>query len=417
MEMTRRSRLLVSAGVVAAVMVLATRVGDAHKPITSKYTYNDDVFPILRDKCSRCHVDGGVAPMSLTTYEEAFPWAESIRAELIASHMPPWNAEDGFGAFKHSMLLAPKELDIVLTWATGGNPRGRLDQQLPRIVLKNDWAIGLPDVKLVLPEFEIAADKMDDTHEFTIASGVKEARWVRAVDLLPGTPSVVRSAIIAVKGAADSAFGPEQVLGRWLPGQEPESIDHDGAAFRLPANAELTVRVHYKKNWQFEGKPLNDMSAIGLYFAPEKPTQELLVVPVTAPASATPADQRLTFSQTIDQDVQALAVSPVQVPPNITLQAEAILPDGTRTPIIRLITRADWARRYWFEKPIAMPRGTKIEVVANLEDPDLLSAAFSVSGSAKPAPAPLPMRLSLNVVPTSSNSRGAPPPRADALAP
>ena len=100
--------------------------------------------------------------------------------------------------------------------------------------------------------------------------------------------------------------------------------------------------------------------------------------------------------------MQALAVSPVQVPPNITLQAEAILPNGTRTPIIRLITRADWARRYWFEKPIAMPRGTKIEVVANLEDPDLLSAAFSVSGSGKPAPAPLPIRLSLNVVPAQA---------------
>ena len=400
--MSRRSRLLVNACMVAATMALATRVGDAHKPITSKYTYNDDVFPILRDKCSRCHVDGGVAPMSLMTYEEAFPWAESIRAELIASHMPPWNADDGYGAFKHSMLLTAKELDVVLTWATGGNPRGQLDQQVPRVVLKNDWAIGLPDVKLVLPEFEIAADKMDDTHEFTIASGVKEARWVRAVDLLPGTPSVVRSAIIAVKGAPDSAFGPEHVLGRWLPGQETESIDHDGAAFRLPANAELTVRVHYKKNWQFEGKPMKDMSAIGLYFAPEKTTQELLVVPVAAPANATPADQRLTFSQTIDQDVQALAVSPVQVPPNITLQAEAILPNGTRTPIIRLITRADWARRYWFEKPIAMPRGTRIEVVANLEDPDLLSAAFSVSGSGRPAPAPLPIRLSLNVIPAQA---------------
>jgi hypothetical protein len=147
---------------------------------------------------------------------------------------------------------------------------------------------------------------------------------------------------------------------------------------------------------------MKDMSTIGLYFAPEKRTQELLVVPVAAPANAAPAGQKLTFTQTIDQDVQALAISPVQVPPNITLQAEAILPNGTRAPIIRLTTRADWARRYWFETPIAMPRGTKIEVVANLEDPDLLSAAFSVSGSAKPAPPPLPMRLSLNVIPSQS---------------
>jgi hypothetical protein len=96
--------------------------------------------------------------------------------------------------------------------------------------------------------------------------------------------------------------------------------------------------------------------------------------------------------------VTALALSPDQVAPNITLQAQAILPDGSRTPLIRLNTRADWDRRYWFEKPIAMPRGTKIEVVANLQDPDLLSAAYGGAIAPKPAAPPLPMRLSLNVV-------------------
>jgi hypothetical protein len=117
------------------------------------------VFPILRDKCARCHVAGGVAPMSLMTYDEAFPWAESIRAELVANHMPPWNAEEGFGAFKAAHTLSPRELDIILTWATGGNPRGQLDQKLPPIALKNDWTMGAPDLALPLPS------------EFTVAGG------------------------------------------------------------------------------------------------------------------------------------------------------------------------------------------------------------------------------------------------------
>jgi hypothetical protein len=64
----------------------------------------------------------------------------------------------------------------------------------------------------------------------------------------------------------------------------------------------------------------------------------------------------VTFTQTIEQDVQALALSPDQVPPNITLQVEAIRPDGSRTPMIRLNTRADWNRRYWFERPVALPQ-------------------------------------------------------------
>jgi hypothetical protein len=402
MIMGARARLLLTAAIAGATIVGGVRTGDAHKAVTSKYTYNDDVFPIVRDKCGRCHVDGGIAPMSLMTYEEAFPWAESIRAELIASHMPPWHALDGFGEFKHANLLTAHELDVILTWATGGNPRGRLDQTLPKVTLKNDWTIGPPDVKLVLPEFTLAADAMEDTHEFSVATGLKESRWIRVADLLPGTPAIVRSAVIALKGAADTGVGPERVLARWLPGQDPEPLDRDGAAFKLPANAELTVRVHYKKTWQFEGKALKDMTTVGLYFAPATATQELLVVPVAAPASAAPADQKLTFSQTIDQDLTALAVTADEAPPNITLQAQAVLPTGQRMPLIRLLTRADWARRYWFEKPIALARGTRIEVVATLEDPDLLSAAYGGASAPKAPIQPLPMRLSLNVVPAQS---------------
>lgn len=405
MGMTHRLRTPIACAAAAAVAIaFGTHRARAHKPITSKYTYNDDVFPIVRDKCARCHVDGGVAPMSLTTYEEAFPWAESIRAELIASHMPPWNAQDGFGEFKHATLLTAKELDVVLTWATGGNPRGRLDQQLPKVMLRNDWTLGAPDAKVALPEFSLAAEKSDETQEFTVATGAGAPRLLRAVDLLPGTPAIVRSAVISLKGAADAAYGPEQVLARWVPGLDPEPVDKEGAAFTLPANAELTVRVHYKKTWQFEGKAMKDASTIGLYFAPENTARPLLVVPIAAPAGASPSNQKITFTQTIDQDVTALAVTPDQVAPNITVQAQAVLPGGQRTPIIRLNTRADWTRRYWFEKPIALPRGTKIEVVADLEDPDILSAAYGGALAPKPSTPPLPMRLSLNVV----RAQGAP---------
>src|SRR5918912_2945845 len=101
---------LAAAGLALAAVAFVGQRGEAHKPITSKYTYNDDVFPIVKERCSRCHVEHGVAPMSLMTYKDAFPWAESIRAELVAGHMPPWNAEDGYGALKHARTISAKEL-------------------------------------------------------------------------------------------------------------------------------------------------------------------------------------------------------------------------------------------------------------------------------------------------------------------
>jgi hypothetical protein len=402
-----RAKGLAAVAAIVAAMVIASQRSEAHKAITSKYTFNDDVFPIFRDRCSRCHVDQGVAPMSLTTYEKAFPWAESIRAELIAGHMPPWNADEGFGELKHARTLTAKELDVVLTWATGGNPQGNLDQKLPPVELKNDWSIGAPDLALKLPsEFTVAADAMEATEDFTVPTGLKEARWVRAIDLLPGTPSIVRSAVIYVHGArgftrASESLSPDQVLALWLPGHDSEPLD-GRTAFKLPAGADLGVRVHYKKTWQFEGKPMSDRSTIGVYFAPEKEAQELLALPIASPPPATSpggTNQTFVFTHTVDEEVEALAIRPDEVPPNITLQMTATLPDGSRAPMIRLNTRPDWSRRYWFEKPIALPRGSRIEVVANLENPDILSEAFGAIGAATPKP-PIttPLKVAINVI-------------------
>ena len=402
----KAARVVVVFGLVGLAFMAAVQQSEAHKAITSKYTFNDDVFPILRDRCSSCHVPGGVAPMSLMTYDDAFPWAESIRAELVAAHMPPWNADEGYGEFKRVHALSPKELDVILTWATGGNPRGALDQKLPAVELKNEWKLGAPDLALKMPaEFTIATDKMEDWQEFTLATGTTEARWIRAVDLLPGNPAFVRSATIVVKSAGPStgtAPAPEHVLALWLPGQD--AAQSDGVAFRLPAGAQLGLRIHYKKTWQFEGKPLTDRSTVGVYFAPAA-SQELLAMPLSftsdsAASASAGAARTLKFSHTIAEDLQAVALSPDQVPGNITLQVEAVKPDGSKVPMIRLNTRADWDRRYWFEKPLALPRGTRVEVTANLDDPDVLSAAFTATPGAPPATARASsMRITLNVIP------------------
>src|SRR5262245_65015962 len=90
---------------VAVAVVLAVsgnRETEAHKPVTSPYTYNSDIFPILRDNCGRCDVEGGPAPMGLLAWNEgpnsATPWAERIRSlifgEAMASCFVDWCGPD-----------------------------------------------------------------------------------------------------------------------------------------------------------------------------------------------------------------------------------------------------------------------------------------------------------------------------------
>jgi hypothetical protein len=374
--------------------------GEAHKPITSKYTYNDDVFPILKERCSRCHVQGGVAPMSLMTYEEAFPWGESIRAELVAAHMPPAAADEGFGDIKrgHVVSLTPKEVDVLLTWASGGNPRGALEQKLPPVTLRNEWSLGTPDLALSLPaEVTIAADAMEETREITIATGTKEPRWVRAVDLLPGNPAIVRSAVIVLKDA------PDRVLARWVPGQDLVPLDGN-AAFRLPAGAALVARIRYKKTWSYEGKTMTDRSTVGIYFARNSDAREITALALAAQALPAEKGQRFSFSRTIEQDVQAYAIDPAQVPDDVSLQMEAVTPDGRRTPLLRFVTRADWTRRYWLNAPLPLPRGTRIEVSGVMEDAELTSAAFGGPSGTQKSGTPTTLKLALDVVSAAAKS-------------
>ena len=94
----------------------------------------------------------GVAPMSLMTYTDAFPWAEAVRAEMIAGHMPPWHAQEGAVRFKNAPTITAAEIDKILVWVSGGNPQGN-PQNVPRTVaLRRDWPAGKPDLVLQLPE-------------------------------------------------------------------------------------------------------------------------------------------------------------------------------------------------------------------------------------------------------------------------
>lgn len=330
---------------VAVTLLLVSARDEAHKLVTSKYTYTDDVYPLVSQRCAACHVPGGIAPMSLLTYTDAMPWAESMRAELVTGHMPPWHADTGYSDFKDPHRLSPRELDVLLTWATGGTPQGPI-KQLPAPVLKNAWRIGRPDLALPMPsEFTVAADKMEETREFVIQASNDRDRFVRAVDLLPGNPAVVRDAVIFTK-AADGA---ENVLAMWIPGFAPVPAAN-GIGFRWPAGSSLVTRIHYRKTWKYEGKPLTDRSTVGLYLLKTPPAREVRALALNVPSVA------------LDDDLQALAFRTDGAPNDLGLRVEAVRPDGSRAPLVSVQTRASWDQRYWFERPVTLPRGTRINV-------------------------------------------------------
>lgn len=400
----RLRTMLWGGGVLVGVFIVAAGRGLAHKPVTSKHTYNEHVFPIFRDRCASCHVAGGIAPMSLTTYDDAYPWAESIHTELLAGHMPPWSAQEGYGHFKKMRSLSAAEFDAIIDWATGGNPKGDLSVKLPAVELKNEWPLGKPDVELPMPApFDLAANKMDDTTEVTIPSGTTSDRWLRAVDLLPGTPSIVRSAVIYTKASSNA---PEEVLALWNPGGDTVEAPR-GTAFRLPAGAAIGLRIRYKKTYEYEGKAMTDRSTVGLYFAngPAEAVRSLALTPAAITASGAAPSPSTTA---IDDDVEVVAIRDEIPTEALDVRVQATRPDGSHVPLIHLITRPTWHRRYWLEQPLVLPRGSRVEISAAAKaiDDGLLGGALPPAGggSTEAVPAGATATVSLDVV----SPRGGP---------
>jgi hypothetical protein len=391
----RAARAGIAMTAMAACLALSSITGDAHKPITSPYTFNEDVFPIVRERCGACHVAGGVGPMSLMTHAEAVPWGESLRAELMAGHMPPWLVESPAGRFRNVQGLTGRELNVLLTWASGGTPIGDPAKSPEALPLKRDWPLGAPDLVLPLPdEVVIPAEVQEREVEFTVPTGGATARWLRAVDLLPGTASIVRGATIAVKTAATpgAASRAEALVSLWLPGDHPVPLDGN-TAFALPAGAELVVRVRYRKTWEYENRAMSDRSSIGLYFAPD-PATALNALQLAAPVTPDPAASS-TFTNFVAEPLRAVAIYADPSVTDTAIKVTAIRPDKSREELIAFRPQAGWARRYWFREPIALPRGTRIEVQSRADAALLPPSAMRPPRAGDAAP----VRLTLNVVP------------------
>lgn len=399
--MRPRLRPVVAATALGALLVLPSAPGEAHKPITSPYTFNEDVFPIVRDRCAACHAKGGVAPMSLLTHAEAVPWGESMRVELMAGHMPPFRVDSAPGRFRNVQTLTARELNVLLTWASGGTPPGDPDKAPPPAVRDQLWPLGPPDLALPLPtEVTLKVDEQERVEEFIVDPALKTARWLRAVDVLPGTAAIVRSASVSVSTAGQSPAGsvgsaPERLLALWLPGDLPVPLD-PGAAFQVPAGATLTLRVRYRKTWEYERAAMSDRSTVGLYFA-ESPAVEMRALQLSAqptPAGGPSSDPSSTT--VVDEALHALAIYPGRGLP-AAVRVIATRPDGSREELIAFRPQPGWERRYWFREPIVLPRGTRVDVRATLDDETLLPPGALPTAALSSEPPNL--RLTLNVIP------------------
>ena len=361
----------------------------AHEPITTKVRFNNELVRVFQRSCLGCHHPGGIA-MSLVTYEEARPWAKAIKEEILEKRMPPWPAVKGYGEFRNAPVLTQHEIDLIVNWVEGGAPKGEDKDLPPGPLVSDEWPLGKPSLTLkVSDKIDVAGDANVE-RMFTIETKLKEDRSIEAVDLRPGNTSIVHCATIMVEAAESAAktdrnktekaktnqlvASPQApalttVLGTWMPGQKPVVLP-DGVSQLLPVGARIVVKIHYRG----AGEAARDQSSIGLYFAKAPARRQLREVAISSPDALIPegaAAHRVDAAFAVQEDAEAIAIRPRAHPLVISLQATAYRPDGTQQVLIwSRGYRSDWQPAYYFKRPIALPKGTRIEVVAYFDNSD-----------------------------------------------
>src|SRR5260221_8493158 len=153
---------LVTFGVVLGIAAPVLAADTPAKPVT----FSKDVAPILQAKCQECHQPNSIAPMSLITYQDARPWARSIKERVATRQMPPWHIDKTVGVqhFKNDMSLSDEQVETIVRWVDAGAPQGDPKDMPtpPPLVTDNGWkgqrdGFGPPDLTVKPSEYTMPA--------------------------------------------------------------------------------------------------------------------------------------------------------------------------------------------------------------------------------------------------------------------
>jgi hypothetical protein len=392
MRSSARRCAVVFVAAAAGVLMLAlpSHAQSGPRPVT----FTKDVAPIFQQKCETCHRPESIAPMSLRTYEEARAWARSIRARVAARQMPPWHIDKtvGIQKFKNDRSLSDDQIATILAWIDQGALKGdpgdmppprewppdqgwnyaaRFGQKEPDLIIRNrPWTMKVGEGNTWIKRI--------------VETGITEPRWVRAIEVRPGTPKgrkIIHHANVDIDQVEPDGTVTVGRFMEWAVGKEGELMRPNTGKLMLPGSR-IAWDVHYAST----NEDVTDAVELGVYFYPKgqepKYRQTLLNVGATGQNLDIPPNS-IVASEGFFVLPKAARIESFQ--PHMHLRGkaqslEAILPTGQKVLLSHVAEFSfDWHNSYFYDDDAAplLPKGTVLKVMswhdntaANRANPD-----------------------------------------------
>ena len=355
-------------------------------------TFTKDVAPILQKNCQTCHRPGEAAPFPLLTYEQARPWAASMKRVVRQKMMPPWFADPNFGHFSNDRSLTEKEISTIVAWANGGAPQGDPKDMPAQPNFVEGWGIPKPDVIFELPHaFPVPESGMIEYQYVILPTGFTEDKWIQAAETRPTDRSVVHHIIAYVREPGSNYFKdqkpgvffeapppkqdektdtsalPSDFLVGYAPGQ-PGEILRPGQAKLIKAGSDIVLEVHYTPN----GKATSDRTRLGLVFAKETPKERVLTLSaVNGIFRIPPGDPNYRVDATFEvpREVKLVGLHPHMHTRGKDFEYRLVFPNGETQTILK-VPGYNWHWQLWYNlaESITLPKGTRIECTAHFDN-------------------------------------------------
>lgn len=338
-------------------------------------TYTEHVAPLLKERCSDCHVTGGIAPWAMSDYTTVKGWSYMIREVIRTKRMPPWHADPHVGSFENAVTLSNEERRMLVHWVESGAPRGEGPDPLTGIKAKESgWELGEPDLIVTLDEQTIPADGVVDYRYITKRVDIKEGKWLRAVDFQPSNLEVTHHAVVVILDPTTQRLETrnfkEDIFASYVPGRTAEILP-EGTGRYLPPGSVLVFQMHYTAT----GREEKDRSQMALYFHDQKPKHAYKLnaawnFRIAIPPGAKNHEERAVH--TFKNEVVLYSFWPHMHFRGKSMRYEAVFPDGTVEKLISVPNyNFNWQRVYNLAQPRTLPAGTKLRVVAHFDNSNL----------------------------------------------
>lgn len=328
-------------------------------------SYHDTIAPILEERCVECHQVGGIGPWAMTSYDMIKGFSPMIREVIRTDRMPPWHSDPNIGSFLHDRSLTSKEIKTLVHWIEAGSPRGEGYDPLadPRESLP-DWPLGVPDLILTVPSFDVPATGVVDYQRPYVVNPLEEGKWLRASTVKVGSRESVHHVLTGYLKEIPKSGQSNEVrwgasVGGYAVGAE-SMIAREGLGTYIPAGGAIGLQMHYTPF----GREVTDTTQIGLYFYNKRPPRMLrnsVIMDFSIEIPPEKANHAETAYLEFPKDAELFYAFPHAHYRGQSSTLAIRYPDG-REEMILSLPKYDfnWQRAYEFKDPIKVPAGAKL---------------------------------------------------------